>query len=77
MPLEAPRVQGRTLKRPFEESVWHDRTPKRAIEGGARGSPLEKKNPPRDLFVKNGTIVFVSDLVLEAKIPVKLTHRMT
>ncbi|MDX1475767.1 MAG: hypothetical protein R3309_16460, partial [Reinekea sp.] len=67
MPLEAPRVQGRTLKRPFEESVRHGSTPKRATEGGARGSPLERKHSLRELLVKNGTIVFETDLVLEVK----------
>jgi hypothetical protein len=60
-------VQGCTLKRPFEESVWHGRKPKWATKGGARGSPLGKRNPPRDLLFKNGTIVFETDLILEVK----------
>jgi hypothetical protein len=68
MPLQAPRVQGRTLKRPFDESVRYGRKPKRATEGGARGSPLGKKNPPRDLLVKNGIIIFGTDLASEVKI---------
>jgi hypothetical protein len=35
--------------------------------GGARGSPLERKNSLRELLVKNGTIVFETDLKLEVK----------
>ncbi|WP_196161235.1 hypothetical protein [Reinekea sp. G2M2-21] len=102
MPLEAPRVQGCTLKRPFEESGNEGRTPKRATKGGlksikseapmgfdsilttsplvkagSRGSPLGKKNPRRDLLVKNGIIVFGADLVLEVnKISLKLSHAL-
>ena len=68
MPLRAPRVQGCTLKRPFERSGNEGRAPKRATEGGARGSPLGKKNPPRDLLVKNGIIIFGTDLASEVKI---------
>jgi hypothetical protein len=60
-------VQGCTLKRPFEESVWHGREPKRATKGVQGDLPLERKKLPRNLLVKNGTIIFVTDLVLEAK----------
>jgi len=41
MPLEAPRVQGRTLKRPFEESVRHGRKPKQATKGGLKSIKSE------------------------------------
>jgi hypothetical protein len=44
-------------------------------KGGARGSPLGKKNPPTEFLVKNVTIVFETDLILEAvKILVNLSH---
>ncbi len=44
MPLQAPRVQGSTLKRPFEERVRHGRTPKWATKGVQGDRPLERKN---------------------------------
>jgi len=37
------------------------------VKAGLRESSLEKNNPPRELLVKNGTIVFGTDLVLEVK----------
>jgi hypothetical protein len=61
MPLQAPRVQGSTLKRPFEEVAIKEEHQSGRQEGGSRGSPLGKKNPPRDLLVKNGTIVIEPD----------------
>ncbi len=64
MPLEAPRVQGCTLKRPFEESVNEGRIPKRATKGGARGSPLGKKKIPRNPLVMNRTLVIGQDWIL-------------
>jgi hypothetical protein len=44
---------------------------------GCKGISPWKKNPPRDLLVKNGTIVFGTDLELEVKILVKLSRRMS
>ena len=37
------------------------------VTAGSRGSPLERKNSLRELLVKNGTIVFETDLKLEVK----------
>ncbi|WP_196161476.1 hypothetical protein [Reinekea sp. G2M2-21] len=41
MPLQAPRVQGCTLKRPFEESVRYGRKPKWATKGGLKSIKSE------------------------------------
>jgi len=37
------------------------------VKAGSRGSPLGKEIPPREILLKNGTIIFGKDLVPDVK----------